>query len=82
MTINEDKVSPEFLPAYANWLCEFSLPYFDKLNDKFVERYLPYHPIGIMHLAGLDDIRSNKNILYKIKTTEGEILEKSLRFNS
>jgi lipopolysaccharide biosynthesis glycosyltransferase len=80
MMIHEDKISAEFLPAYVNWLCEFNLPFYDKVNDKFVEPYLPHHPVGLMHLAGLDDLRTNKEILYKIKTLDGKSIEKSLRF--
>ena len=80
MMIHEDGINAEFLPAYVNWLCEFNLPFFDKINNKFVEPYLPHHPIGLMHLAGLDDLRANKEILYKVKTLDGKYFKKSLRY--
>ena len=53
-----------------------------KKNNTFVEPYLPNHKIGIVHLAGKhnDEIRSNKNILLDIKTLDGEIIKKKLRF--
>mgnify|MGYP001315750312 CR=1 FL=1 len=79
MMIHEDGIKAEFLPAYVNWLCEFNLPFYDPINNKFVEPYLPHHPIGLMHLAGLDDLRANKEILYKIKTLNGKYFNKSLR---
>ena len=45
---------------------------------------LPNHKIGIIHFAGKDNdnIRKNKNFISKIKTLEGEIIEKSLRFEN
>ncbi len=81
LSVHEDKIPTQFLPAYCNWMCEFHLPMFDKKIDKFVEPYLPYHPLALIHLAGLDKIRSDKKILLDFKTTEGEILKKSLRYN-
>ena len=55
---------------------------FDKSNNTFVEPYLPNHEIGIIHFAGKnnDQIRNNKNFISKIKTLDGEIIDKSLRF--
>ena len=80
LSVFEDSMPVQFLPAYTNWMCEFHLPIFDLNRNIFLEPYLPYHPIGIMHLAGLDDIRSNKNIFSKIKTNTGNTINKSLRF--
>ena len=62
-------------------MCEFHLPIFDEKINKFLEPYLPYHPIGLIHLAGLDDIRNDKNVLSNIKNIQGEVIQKSLRFN-
>ena len=81
MMIHEDGFKAEYLPAYVNWLCEFNLPYYDKINNKFIEPYLPHHPIGLIHLAGLDDLRTNKEILYKINALDGKTIEMSLRFS-
>ena len=57
---------------------------FDKKQNTFVEPYLPNHEIGIIHLAGKnnDNIRNNKNYISKIKTLDGDIIEKSLRFEN
>ncbi len=81
LSVHEDKVPTQFLPSYCNWMCEFHLPIFDEKINKFLEPYLPYHPIGLIHLAGLDDIRNDKNILSNIKNTQGKVIQKSLRFN-
>ena len=63
LSVYEDKIPIQFLPSYCNWMCEFHLPVFDEKNNIFVEPYLPHHPLGLVHLAGLDNIRSDKNIL-------------------
>ncbi len=81
LSVHEDKIPTQLLPAYCNWMCEFHLPMFDEKSEKFIEPFLPYNPIALVHLAGLDEIRKDKNILINIKNTNGEILNKSLRFN-
>ena len=81
LSIYEDGIPSEFLPAYCNWMCEFNMPKFDKDKDKFVEPYIPNHPIALVHLAGLDDIRKDKNILSNIETLNGLQIKKSLRYN-
>ena len=83
VTIYSDKLDVEILPAYCNWTLIEALR-FDKKNNTFVETYLPNHEIGIVHLAGKnnDHIRNNKNYISKIKTLEGDIIEKSLRFRN
>ena len=55
------------------------------LKKTFVEPYLPHNKIGIMHLAagiwsGNKDMRVNKDIKIKIKTTTDKEVNKSLRF--
>ncbi len=81
VTIYSDNLDVEILPAYCNWTLIEALK-FDKKNNTFVETYLPNHKIGIIHLAGKnnDQIRNDKNFISKIKTLEGDIIEKSLRF--
>tara|TARA_B100000700_G_C14914747_1_gene794078 strand:- start:53 stop:952 length:900 start_codon:yes stop_codon:yes gene_type:complete len=81
ITIYSDKLDVEILPAYCNWTLIEALR-FDKEKNTFVETYLPNHKIGIIHLAGKnnDHIRNNKNFISKIKTLEGDTVEKSLRF--
>ena len=81
LSIYEDGLPSEFLPAYCNWMCEFNMPKFDSDNSQFVEPYIPNHPIALVHLAGLDDIRLDKNILSDVETLDGLQIKKSLRFN-
>ena len=81
LSIYEDGLPSEFLPAYCNWMCEFNMPKFDSENGQFVEPYIPNHPIALVHLAGLDDIRLDKNILSDVETLDGSQIKKSLRFN-
>ena len=81
LSIYEDGLPSEFLPAYCNWMCEFNMPKFDNEKSKFVEPYIPNHPIALVHLAGLDDIRQDMNILSDVKTLDGMQIKKSLRYN-
>ena len=85
MTVYIDNVETEFLPLNCNWITSNLLPKFDEENSTFVEPYLPNYKIGIMHLAGgiwkdNKDMRLNKEIKIEIKTLQGKILNKSLRF--
>ena len=81
LSIYEDNIPSEFLPAYCNWMCEFNMPRFDIDKGQFVEPYIPNHPIALVHLAGLDDIRKDKHILSNIETLDGLRIKKSLRYN-
>ena len=83
ITIYSDNLDVEILPAYCNWTHVEAMK-FDKKVGSFVEPYLPNHEIGIVHLAGKnnDNIRYDKNHLSKIKTLDGDIIEKSLRFEN
>tara|TARA_B100000427_G_scaffold159613_1_gene132623 strand:+ start:24 stop:923 length:900 start_codon:yes stop_codon:yes gene_type:complete len=83
ITIYCDKLDVEILPAYCNWtlINEIKL---DKENNTFVEPYLPNHVLGIIHFAGKhnDQIRNDKNFISKIKTLDGKIIDKKLRFRN
>ena len=81
LSIYEDGLPSEFLPSYCNWMCEFNMPKFDNKKNQFVEPYIPNNPIALVHLAGLDDIRQDKNILSDIETYDGLHIKKSLRYN-
>ena len=83
ITIYFDGLDVEILPAYCNWTLIEALK-FDKKRNTLVEPYLPNHEIGIVHFAGKnnDQIRNNKHFISKIKTVDGEIINKKLRFNN
>ena len=87
ISVYHDNIETEFLPLNCNWITSNLLPKFDEANNTFVEPYLPNHKIGIMHLAaGIwknnQDMRVNKDIKIEIKTLDGKILNKSLRFEN
>ena len=80
LSVYEDKMPAELLPAYTNWMCEFHLPYLNQIEKKFVEPFLPHHSIGLIHLAGLDDIRTDKKKFLNITDLDGRSHNLSLRF--
>ena len=87
ISVYHDNIETEFLPLNCNWITSNLLPKFDDSNNTFVEPYLPNYKIGIMHLAaGIwknnQDMRVNKDIKIEIKTLDGKILNKSLRFEN
>ena len=83
ITIYSDNLDVEILPAYCIWTLIDALK-FDKKRNTLVEPDLPNHKIGIVHFAGNnnDMIRKNKNSISKIKTLDGEVIEKNLRFGN
>ncbi len=82
VTIYNDELDVEILPAYCNWTLIEALK-FDKQRNTLVEPYLPNHKIGIVHFAGKnnDQIRKNKNYISKIKTIDGDLIDIKLRYN-
>ena len=82
VTIYNDELDVEILPAYCNWTLIEALK-FDKERSTLVEPYLPNHKIGIVHFAGKnnDQIRKNKNYISKIKTIDGDLIDIKLRYN-
>ncbi len=85
MSVYIDKLETEFLPLNCNWIASNLLPKFNETENTFVEPYLPNYKIGIMHLAagiwdGDKDMRLYKEVKIKIRSTQKNILSKSLRF--
>tara|TARA_Y100001970_G_scaffold123297_1_gene152846 strand:+ start:209 stop:1123 length:915 start_codon:yes stop_codon:yes gene_type:complete len=85
ISVYHNNVDVEFLPLYCNWIASNLLPKYDIEKQTFVEPFLPNTEIGIMHLAAgiwvnKKDMRVDKKIKIKIKTTSGKDIEKSLRF--
>ena len=83
VTIYNDHLDVEILPAYCNWTLIEALK-FDKDRNTLVEPYLPNHEIGIVHFAGRnnDQIRKNKNYISKVKTIDGDKIDIKLRYNN
>ncbi len=82
VTIYNDELDVEILPAYCNWTLIEALK-FDKERNTLVEPYLPNHKIGIVHFAGKNNdlIRKNKNYISKIKTIDDDLIDIKLRYN-
>ena len=78
----EDNLDFEFLPSYCNWICEHHIPKFCELREVFVEPYVPHNKIALIHLAGLDNDRKNRDVLHEITTLSGNKIKKSLRYPS
>ena len=83
VTIYNDELDVEILPAYCNWTLIEALK-FDEKRNTLVEPYLPNHEIGIVHFAGKnnDQIRKNKNCISKVKTISGDLIDLKLRYNN
>jgi hypothetical protein len=65
------------LPMTCNWMCNVLLPQYDATRRIFVAPGEPYERIGIMHLSG----DAKKPGPYDIETTEGGMVELSLRYD-
>jgi len=72
-----DNLPYEILPEWCNWIGE---PFYDRENNRFVEPYLPHYPIGIMHLAGQNRMRTDAACTVPIRCLDGSMVEMSLRY--
>ena len=83
VTIYNDELDVEILPAYCNWTLIQALK-FDEQRNTLVEPYLPNHEIGIVHFAGKnnDQIRKYKNYISKVRTINGDLIDLKLRYNN
>ena len=85
IAVYHDNVDVEFLPLKCNWITSHLLPKYDTEKQTFVEPFLPNEKIGIIHLAAgiwenKKDMRLHKDVKIKIKTLQGNEINKSLRF--
>lgn len=47
-----------------------------------LEFYPPYAPLGVVHMAGLDEMRKDLKVTIPIETVSGEVLQRSLRYEA
>jgi hypothetical protein len=80
LLVYREHAAVEILPAWCNWLAEIAPPAFDLDQDCFVEPYLPHDPIGVMHLAGLPSMRSDRRVTMEIRHIDGGSDGHSLRY--
>jgi hypothetical protein len=74
-----DGLRAEFLPSYMHWVCA-TLPKYNEVTQKFVEPSYPFTPIGIMHLSGVDAVRTDRAKKAKLLTPDDHMIEKNLRY--
>jgi hypothetical protein len=55
---------------------------FDAVQRRFIEPNMPYQPLGILHLTGLDSMRVDKGVLTEIKFLDGSAHPMSLRYSA
>ena len=62
-------------------LCNYMGPYWSCTDDErtLVERYLPNAPVGIVHMAGYDEMRRDLSATTAVETLDGRVIQKSLR---
>jgi hypothetical protein len=70
-----------FLPAYANWICGFQTPAYDKIRQVFTESQPPHQKLGIVHLVGKyeDKVRQLDIPLTSGSTVSGALTYSALR---
>ncbi len=81
MMLHLDKYPVEILPLWCNWLCGFGVKY-DPVAGRFTEPYLPYQPLGILHLCGFDDMRVDDGVTVDVPWLDGTVHQMSLRFGA
>lgn len=61
--------------------CNYMGPLWSCSDDErtLVERYLPNAPVGIVHLAGYDEMRRGLDVTTAIQTLDGRTVQRSLR---
>lgn len=76
LMIHADGLPAELMPETCNymgpWTCSAD-------ERTLVERYLPNAPVGIVHMAGHNDMRRSLEVTTEVATVDGRVLRKSLR---
>lgn len=67
------KLAPDICNYRGPWLC-------DAMARTLVEAYMPHDKVGIVHLAGLNEIRRDRAATIEIPSMDGKIFRKSLRW--
>ncbi len=69
----------EILPAWTHWLCE-AKPLWDTEKQVFIEKFLPHHELGILHISGFDEMRLDRKVTTDFKTADGENVDYTYRY--
>ncbi len=77
LVIHEDGLPVELAPDVCNyrgpWTCSDD-------EQTLVEAYMPNDRVGVVHMAGLDELRRDRALTVPIKTVDGRTVDKSLRY--
>jgi hypothetical protein len=77
LAVYVDGAEVELMPETCNYMG----PLWTCTADErlLVERYLPNAPVGIVHMAGYDEMRRDLTIAAPVRTLDGRTLQRSLR---
>lgn len=77
MIVHLDGLPAELMPETCNYMG----PLWTCTEDEgtLVERYLPNAPVGVVHLAGYDAMRTDPGLTTEVRTVDGRTVRKSLR---
>ena len=78
--VHEDGLPVELAPE----LCNYMGPMWCCSEDEtmLVERFIPNAKVGIVHMAGYNDMRKDLAITTPIRTVDGRMVDKSLRYSA
>lgn len=77
MAVYGDGLPYEALPEWCNYIGPYRL---DTDQNRFVEYFLPYRPISVMHLVGQDEMRLDASVTVRILDQLDRSIDASLRF--
>ena len=75
--VHADGLPAELMPETCNYMGPNWMASAD--GATLVERYLPNAPLGIVHMAGYDAMRTDSNLRIDIPTLGGAVVRRSLR---
>ena len=78
LAVYEDGCAVELLPEVCNYMGPFWSC--DEAQTTLVERFVPNSPVGIVHMAGYDDMRRSLEVTAPIRTLGGREIARSLRY--
>lgn len=70
-----DRLPMHPVPAVCNWNCHLALPLYDAVAARFREPFVPYRPLGVIHLTG-----PTKDEGFALRDPDGVAVPGGLRF--
>ena len=77
LTIYHDELTYEALPDICNYINPWR---YDEDKNLFVDYFVPYTPVSIVHLAGQDENRNDHLYEVKMLNQNDQIIKKTLRY--